>query len=285
MNKHPFLGEFTSPVLVFGGAYSNLQATQAMQQEALRRGIAPDHIICNGDIIAYCAEPAATLDLIRDWDIHVVMGNCEESLGEASSDCGCGFEVGSTCSVLSVNWYKFALSQVRHDQQLWMQSLPRCTEFKMQSQKVAVIHGGVESINKFIFPSTPDIEKSAELSKSKADVVIGGHSGIPFGQNIDGGSWLNSGAIGMPANDGTQRGWFMILTPSPSGIEVSWHALHFDADTTKKVMLENGLDQGYDQCLINGLWPSMDVLPETERKERGMALEIPKLLIENKPKS
>ncbi len=33
----------------------------------------------------------------------------------------------------------------------------------------------------------------------------------------------------MPANDGTSRGWFAILTPRGQDIEVSIRALHFDA--------------------------------------------------------
>ncbi|MGC9271648.1 MAG: radical SAM protein, partial [Acidiphilium sp.] len=45
------------PVLIFGGNYSNLQASIALLDAARAHGIAPDHIICTGDIIAYGADP------------------------------------------------------------------------------------------------------------------------------------------------------------------------------------------------------------------------------------
>ena len=46
------------PVLCFGGPYSNLQATQALFAEARRLGVPPGRIVCTGDVLAYCADPA-----------------------------------------------------------------------------------------------------------------------------------------------------------------------------------------------------------------------------------
>ena len=66
------------PVLVFGGPYGNLEATRAVLEDARRLGIPPERIVCTGDVVAYCADPVATIDAIRDTGIHVVMGNCED---------------------------------------------------------------------------------------------------------------------------------------------------------------------------------------------------------------
>ncbi|MGC8476959.1 MAG: radical SAM protein, partial [Acetobacteraceae bacterium] len=57
------------PVLIFGGCYSNLQATRALLAAAERWRIPPERMICTGDVIAYGADPAATLALIRDAGI------------------------------------------------------------------------------------------------------------------------------------------------------------------------------------------------------------------------
>ena len=46
------------PVLVFGGPYSNLEATRAVLDAAARRGIPGRRILCTGDVVAYAAEPA-----------------------------------------------------------------------------------------------------------------------------------------------------------------------------------------------------------------------------------
>ncbi len=95
------------------GPTGNLQATRALLAEAEALGIPPEHMLCSGDLVAYCADPQATADLIRAASIPVVMGNCEESLGEDAEDCGCGFTPGSSCDMLSVQRYRYAVQALR----------------------------------------------------------------------------------------------------------------------------------------------------------------------------
>ena len=85
------LMRFNSPIAVFGGCYSNLEATVALFQHIDRLGIPASHRICTGDIVAYGADAEACVELVRGATEHVVMGNCEESLAAAKADCGCGF--------------------------------------------------------------------------------------------------------------------------------------------------------------------------------------------------
>ncbi|MDU1669788.1 MAG: metallophosphoesterase family protein, partial [Bradyrhizobium sp.] len=80
-----------APLLLFGGPYSNLQATEAVLAEARRRHIPPHRIVCTGDVVAYGGDPKACVDLIRRSGIQIVMGNCEEQLAADADDCGCGF--------------------------------------------------------------------------------------------------------------------------------------------------------------------------------------------------
>src|ERR1700730_8770519 len=44
------------PLMVFGGPYSNLEATRAVLDEATRLSISADRIICTGDVVAYGAD-------------------------------------------------------------------------------------------------------------------------------------------------------------------------------------------------------------------------------------
>jgi hypothetical protein len=78
----------TGPVLIFGGPYSNVEATAAVLDEARRRGMPPGNIVCTGDLAAYCADPQAVINLVRESGIRLVMGNCEESLATEAAGCG-----------------------------------------------------------------------------------------------------------------------------------------------------------------------------------------------------
>ena len=188
------LGVLEGPLLIFGGPYSNLAATRALRDVAVKLAIPPQRIVCTGDMVAYCAEPEETVNLIREWGVHVVLGNCEESLASRALDCGCGFEAGSTCSALSDQWFRYAEARISEGNRSWMGQLPVSLTFQLGSQRFSCVHGGVESINKFLFASTPDAEKIAELSLLSKDIdgLITGHCGIPFGQMIEGRVWLNA---------------------------------------------------------------------------------------------
>lgn len=269
------IGRFEAPLLVFGGPYSNRQATEALLGIAAARGIPPQRMICTGDIVAYCAEPEATTRLLRESGMPVVLGNCEESLANRDEDCGCGFEAGTTCDVLTDSWYPYASANLSEESRAWMKTLPASIKFTLQDRQFLVVHGSVSRINRFVFESTPMEEKRAEFERTEADCLIAGHCGIPFGQAVDDKFWLNAGAIGMPANDGTQDGWFLLLEPEDHGVYVSWHRLEYDAPSAYAAMQSAGQHNAYAEALLSGHWPSMDVLPERERQQQGKAISLP----------
>jgi len=266
------LGDIDGPVLVFGGPYGNVQATEAILATARGLKIPPGRIVCTGDVVAYCGDAAATVAAIRGSNINVVMGNCEESLGQDLADCGCGFAEGSDCDLLSVQWFAHARKAIGAADKDWMSRLPRKLTFTMKGRRLAVIHGSAREIGRFIFQSDPAPGKIHELDALKVDGVIAGHCGLPFTDIIDGRLWHNAGVVGMPANDGTPRTWYSVLTPGPDGVDIAIRALDYDHETAATRMHDRGLPVAYAKTLNDGLWPNMDVLPAIEREQRGRAL-------------
>ncbi len=275
------LGRIDEPLLVFGGPYGNLQATRALLAEAKRRGIPPRRLVCTGDLVATCADPRATVDLIRAAGVAVVMGNCEESVGADADDCGCGYAKGSHCDLLSARWYQYCLGALDAEAKSWMRGLPRRIRLTMAGRRLTAIHGGVGEINRFVFPSTATAEKAAELDASGTDGVIAGHSGLPFTELIDGRLWHNAGVIGLPANDATPRVWYSLLAPTRQGIRVEHHALDYDHGAAAQAMRDAGLPPDYAEGLESGLWPNDDVMPEADRGNRGRRLSPASTIWEN----
>lgn len=273
------LGNIEETMLLFGGPYSNYAASAAMQRRAVQLEIPPQRIICNGDVVAYCGEPCETLDLIRDWGIHLVMGNCEESLAFGEADCGCGFDPASECSLLAVTWYDYANRLVSADQRRWMRELPRRIDFSMGDTGFCIVHGSLNSINEFVFASSDAQTRLKQIRDAGTDVVIGGHCGIPFGQRLEQSYWLNTGVIGMPANDGGSYGWYLLLEPRGQGLEASWHRLDYDCEASRASTVAAGMS-AYGQALVDGLWPSIDILPDVEQRQTGQPLDLQPLRIE-----
>ena len=266
------LGPLDGPVLIFGGPYSNLHATTALKAEAEKFDIPTDRIICTGDVVAYAAAPDSTTQLMMDWGVATVMGNCEESFGWQDEDCGCGFDEGTECDILSRKWYAFADGRLNEEHRAWMRTCPRQITFTLGERRFAVIHGSVQSINEFVFEASEDEIKVSGLDALNVDAIIGGHSGVPFTQVIDDRLWHNAGVIGMPANDGTPRVWYTILHPENNDIRIEHRALNYDYMGAASDMRQLGLPSGYADCIETGLWPNLDVMPDDEKHKSGVAI-------------
>jgi uncharacterized radical SAM superfamily Fe-S cluster-containing enzyme len=262
------------PALLFGGPYSNLEATRAVLAEARRRQIPPERVICTGDVVAYGADAAATVDLVRSAGIHVISGNCEAALAEGARDCGCGFAEGSSCERLSSAWFAHADRDLEAGHRSWMRSLPRRLDLELGDAILAVVHGSLNAINRFVFASTPDRVKALDLFLAGVDGIVAGHCGLPFTQSIEGRLWHNPGVIGMPANDGTPRVWFSVLSPGaePRSVQIEHAALSYDHGAAAAKMRNAGLPGEYADALQTGLWAHCDVLPSPEFKATGKPL-------------
>lgn len=275
MHHHPptrQLGALEGPLLVFGGVYSNLPALKALMNLAKAQGIPASNIICTGDIVAYCAEPEACVQAIRDWGIACIAGNVELQLVSDAEDCGCNFEDNTRCDLFSKNWYPYAkrhLSQASLD---WLSQLPLLLELEYAGKNTCVLHGSYEQTAGFVFKSTPWAYKAAQLEWAKAEVVLAGHCGLPFHDAHEGRYWINAGVIGMPANDGSTQVWYALLDDAGGTLTVQHHAYTYDYERTASLMEAEGLPQAYAHTLRTGLWDNCDILPPTETQQQGQAL-------------
>lgn len=261
------LGPLDTPLLLFGGPYSNLQASQSLLEFARKNGFASSEVICTGDLVAYCAQPAETVALFRDFGCPILAGNCEKQLAANALDCGCGFEDGTACDLLSAGWYAHANRCIDEADRRWMADLPDLITFEQAGKSYVVVHGGATAINRFLWQVSDETAFKEEvdcLTKilGSFDGVIAGHSGIAFERQVVGKQWINAGAIGLPPHNGRQMTQFATLTEGTC----QFHELDYDVGEAATQMLSAGLTQGYNETLQSGIWPSEDVLPEAMRR-------------------
>lgn len=225
------LGTFTEPVLICGGAYGNLQALEALTQLQHSLAISDGSVIHSSDAVAYCADTEASVQFLAARRWHAISGNVEEQIVLGGADCGCGYEQGSACDAASVRWYAHALATLSSASRQWMAALPAHLTFSIGGMSARVVHGSVQQTNRFMFNSLSDAEFEQEMDEAGVDLVIAGHAGIPFTRIIGNRCWHNSGALGMPANDGTSRVWASVLRPEADSLSITHHAIEFDAHT------------------------------------------------------
>jgi len=271
MDRTKDLGKIDEPILIFGGVYSNFQALEQMHEIALLEGFLPEQIFCTGDVVGYCANPEESVMFLKEWGVHCIAGNVELQLRDGEEDCGCDFSDGSRCDMFSRLWYPFAQSKLSSQSLDWMKQLPEFLSFEIGGKRATILHGSYHKTSEFIFESTTQKIKVKNFRDSHSEIIIAGHCGIPFLQEIEGKSWLNAGVIGMPANDATTRVWYAIMLPDGSA---RIHSFEYDHKTAAAEMRKNGLVESYAKTLETGLWDNCEILPEAETKAQGKRLEF-----------
>lgn len=268
------LGELSGQLLVFGGPYSNFQALTELRRIAEKKGITPKQIICTGDIVGYCAQPEESVRFVKEWGLQSIQGNVEQNIINGEDDCGCNFAEGGRCELFSRTWFPYASQSLSKSSVQWLATLPHHLTFRYAGRSVAVVHGSALHISDFIFKSTPWIIKEKSFAATRAEIILAGHAGLPFADERMGRHWLNAGVIGMPANDGTPRVWYLLLDDTAGQLSYSFEFFTYDCGTANQLMLENHLPATYAQTLLTGLWDNCEILPETEKEWQGIALDL-----------
>lgn len=268
------IGTKNGKLLLFGGVYSNLQALEKLISIAEVEGIAPENCISTGDITGYCAQPEETIQLFRKWGALSIAGNVELQLANDGEDCGCDFKKGSRCDGFSKMWFPYTKGHLSKDSLKWISKIPLNISFDYGAKNFTVVHGTYANVSEFVFESTPDHIKETCFEATQSDVIIAGHCGLPFHQTVQDKLWLNPGVIGMPANDGTTRVWYMLLEMEKGEIKYTHRSFEYDFTTAQQLMFKKHLPEAYADTLSSGLWDNMEILPEPEKRLKGIPIYL-----------
>ncbi len=273
--KH--IGTKSGKLLLFGGVYSNLQALEKLIAIAKSEGVAAENCISTGDIIGYCAQPEETVQLFRKWGARSIAGNVELQLANDSEDCGCDFKSGSRCDNFSKTWFPYTKGYLSEGSLAWISEIPENISFQYAGKTVTVVHGNYGNISEFVFKSNANSSKENCFIATNSDVIIAGHCGLPFHQTFKGKLWLNPGVIGMPANDGTTRVWYMTLEIENNEIKYTHRSFEYDYKKAQRLMYANHLPEAYADTLSSGIWDNMEILPEIEKMGQGIPINLDNL--------
>lgn len=276
MNKTRDIGKLEGRLLVFGGVYSNLHALEAMYGIAQKLDIPAQNVICTGDIAGYCAFPDECFHFLEDWGVHAITGNVEENIRDGLDDCGCGFGDDSRCDIFARMWYPYARDTTKERARKYIDTLPEKLRFEYAGKTAVVLHGSYEHTAEFVWQSTDWKVKEMSFQQSDADIILAGHCGVPFADVRDGKYWLNAGVIGMPANDGTQDVWYMLLDENSDAgamsFNYSFHRLGYDFAAAREAMLDKPLPKSYALTLKTGIWDNTEIMPGPEAEREGIPL-------------
>jgi len=194
----------TATLAAFSDVHGNRHALEALLK-AVRRE-ACECVVCLGDLVGYGAFPNEVIEGIRAAGIPTVAGNYDDGVGFDRDECGCAYtnpadiERGDR----SLRWTQ---GVVTPDNKAWLRALPRELRMNVGGKRVLCVHGSPRRINEYLYQDRPEQSLLRMLADLGADVVLCGHTHLPYHRRVGGVDLINVGSAGKP-KDGDPRAMY-----------------------------------------------------------------------------
>ncbi len=234
---------------LFGDIHANLPALEATLADMDARSLANRY--CLGDLVGYGTFPNEVVAIIRDRGIPTLMGNYDEGVGNDSEDCGCAYKdaVAEALGKRSITWTN------RHttvDNKAYLRRLPLHIPLQLGELRVMLVHGSPRRVNEYLFEDRPDRSLERLLDMVKADVMVCGHTHLPYHRLLPSGRHVvNAGSVGKP-KDGDPRACYVILEASGPELRVEFRRVPYEIERAAQAIEASEMPHEYAAMLRAG---------------------------------
>ncbi len=158
-------------VALFGDIHSNIEALDAVLADARGQGVG--RFVCTGDIVGYAANPSECLDVVRELNCPVVLGNHDFY---AATDASLkDFTLNAMNAVI---WTREHLSL---EEKTWLQELPQTLDLesmKLETRNLKLVHSTIIDPMRWRYMMKTEKALPA-LQAQEPAIVFFGHTHVP----------------------------------------------------------------------------------------------------------
>jgi protein phosphatase len=179
-------------LLIISDVHSNIAALKAVIAEA---GTV-DAVAFVGDAVDYGPRPAECVDWLRENATWAVRGNHDHALAHRV-DC----RASAPFHAMSVASRAMNQERVTERQRAFLGTLPLLVQFTFADVRFGMVHAAPSDPMYHYLPiDLPDAALEAEMGglMSEVDVILLGHTHLPFVRQLGGVQIVNPGSVGQP---------------------------------------------------------------------------------------
>jgi len=192
--------------LVVSDIHGNWPALEAVA------AVPHDAVVCLGDVVGYGPQPAECLRWLRANHASIVQGNHDRSVADdVPPRCRLDFEW------LAAATQHIARRQLTDEETAFLRALPRTLDLVLDGKKVLLLHATpADPLYNYL---GPDRDKwRTALASIEADLVLVGHTHLPFHFQFGDVHVLNPGSLGQP-KDGDPRAAYAVIEDGVARLE------------------------------------------------------------------
>jgi putative phosphoesterase len=242
---------------IFSDIHANLPAMETVRDHIALSGY--DAVYCLGDLGGYASQPDEVQEVVMEMGCPTVLGNYDEGVGFNRDDCGCHYVKPFDIEMSNVSFLR-SREHTSDANKAWLRELPREIRVDAGGRRVLLCHGSPRSTTEYLFENRSDgfLRQFTPGGKhdARADVIVFGHTHVPYHRVVDGVHFINTGSVGRP-KDGDHRAGYCALTLDGDQVEREQVRLPYDVGLAAGRLVDAGLP-GYfaDYLRTGGSLPS-----------------------------
>ncbi|MFZ5652733.1 MAG: metallophosphoesterase family protein [Bacillota bacterium] len=229
--------------------HGNLHALETVLKDIGARGVS--RVYCAGDLVGYGPRPGEVIEMIRKKGIPTVMGNYDDAVGNMRLICGCDYkdEESLRLGESSMAWTR---DNTAEDCKKWLRELPAEIKIEDSGLNMLLVHGSPRSLNEYLYEDIEDSYLNELLEESGADVIVCGHTHLPYARKLSGGYIVNAGSVGKPKG-GSPNATYIIVNADGKGLSVEIAEVPYDYEKTAGEIERSGLPHEFAQVVRTGM--------------------------------
>ena len=230
---------------VIADIHSNIDALQAVLKDIEHKGIGDTY--CLGDTVGYCALPNEVISELRQRNIRTLQGNYDESVGEELFTCGCDFADAESARLgeISNNW---TIDNTSDDNKEWLRTLPKQISFSVGTLQVLMVHGSPRKNNEYLHGHLSEAEFTEATATADFDVLLCGHTHVPYHRMVSGKHIINPGSVGKPKH-GNYNAVYGIVEIVNNTVTLTTVEIAYDNHKAGEAIIAAGLPVQFAQAI------------------------------------
>lgn len=239
-------------IAIFSDIHANLPAMEVVRASIEASDF--DGVYCLGDIGGYASQPNEVQETIMAMGCPTILGNYDEGVGFNRDDCGCHYVKPFDIEMSNVS-FLWTREHTSDEHKAWLRQLPREIRFEAEGKRILLCHGSPRETTEYLFENRSDGYLRQFVSGGKvdafADVIVFGHTHVPFHRQVDGVDFVNTGSVGRP-KDGNPQAGYCVLTIDGGTVTTEQVRLDYDVELACSRLVEAGLPEYFADYLRTG---------------------------------
>ena len=267
-------------IAILSCIHGNMAALEAVWDDLGDQDI--DQLYCLGDLVGYGPYPNEVVEFVKQNNIPTVLGCWDEGIGMEQEDCGCKF-ITEEDAEYGHAAFKWTRSNITEKNRKFLSELyfwQRVTN--TAAGTLLLVHGSPRNTGEYLMESTHDLILFERAAAGDCDVLICGHTHVPFVRQIEGTLkvtaelgvkdaiqkdlgmvkspaprevslkpklLINAGSVGEPRHGGVEA-TYVIFNTKTKAVEI--RGVPYDVGATVKALKNSGLPEAFASRLESG---------------------------------